>query len=357
LFLFSGSGAMEAYALGRTHREVEALLHASPQRARRLTPDGAEEEIPVAEVRAGDVLRVKPGDGFAADGRVTQGRSASDESALTGEALPVNKAVGDPVFSGTINLWGAMEYAVEKLPSESTLQKIIRLIRSAQGLRAPSERFTDRFGGRYTVLVLSLCGVMFLWWWWAQGLPAFTPQAGEVSAFYRAMTLLVVMSPCALVLSIPSAILAAIAWGARHGVLFRGGAAIEHLAEVGTVALDKTGTLTTGELKVERYESFPAGREEEVMQAAASLEVNSTHPLARAILRDARARGIQPGSVEDFTAVAGQGVRGALGGRPVMLGRRELLEDGPLGPWGADSPPAPPQPGAPPEFPMQFLCI
>lgn len=341
LFLFSGSGAMEAYALGRTHREVEALLHASPQRARRLTPDGAEEEIPVAEVRVGDVLRVKPGDGFAADGRVTQGRSASDESALTGEALPVNKVVGDPVFSGTINLWGAMDYAVEKLPSESTLQKIIRLIRSAQGLRAPSERFTDRFGGRYTVLVLSLCGVMFLWWWWARGLPAFTPQAGEVSAFYRAMTLLVVMSPCALVLSIPSAILAAIAWGARHGVLFRGGAAIEHLAEVGTVALDKTGTLTTGELKVERYESFPAGREEDVMQAAASLEMNSTHPLARAILRDARARGIQPGLVEDFTAVAGQGVRGALGGRPVMLGRRELLEDGPLGPWARELPAAP----------------
>jgi Zn2+/Cd2+-exporting ATPase len=341
LFLFSGSGAMEAYALGRTHREVEALLRASPKQARRVTAEGREEDIAVEEVRVGDVLRVRPGDAFAADGQVRQGRSASDESALSGESLPVEKTAGDPVFSGTLNLWGALEFTVTKLPAESTLQKIIRLIRTAQGLRAPSERFTDRFGGTYTLVVLGLCAGLFLWWWLGQGLNPFTPSGGEVSAFYRAMTLLVVMSPCALVLSIPSAILAAIAWGARHGVLFRGGAAIEHLATIGVVALDKTGTLTTGELRVERYESFPAGHEEEVMRLAASLEAQSTHPLARAILRDTRQRGIEPRPVEAFAALHGQGVRGAVEGRPVLLGRRELWEAGPLGPWARDLPTAP----------------
>ncbi len=174
------------------------------------------------------------------------GRSASDESTLTGEATPVEKATGDQVFSGTINLWGALDFEVVRLPAESTLQKIIRLIQTAQKLKAPSERFTDKFGTGYTYAVIGGSFLMFLVWWLGFHLPPFDNTPETRSAFYRAMTLMVVASPCALVLSIPSAILAAIAWGARHGVLFRGGAAIEKLAEINVVALDKTGTLTTG---------------------------------------------------------------------------------------------------------------
>ena len=271
LFLFSASGAMEEFAMHRTQREVSALLKTSPKQATLLLPDGSEKEIGVAELRVGQRVRVKPGEAFAADGLVVSGRSASDESALTGEASPVEKAKGDQVFSGTINLWGVVECDVARLPSESTLQKIIRLIQTAQKLKAPSERFTDRFGTGYTYAVIGGATLMFLLWWLGFGLPAFANTEETRSAFYRAMTLLVVASPCALVLSIPSAILAAIAWGARHGVLFRGGAAIEKLAEVNVVALDKTGTLTTGELAVVGYESYPQGREQEVLELAYAL--------------------------------------------------------------------------------------
>ncbi|MCF3649514.1 heavy metal translocating P-type ATPase [Synoicihabitans lomoniglobus] len=340
LFLFSASGAMEAFAMDRTHREVDALLQSAPKHALRIKDDGEEEEIPVDALRVGDRVRVKPGAAFPADGHILTGKSACDESTLTGESVPVEKAAGDDVFSGTLNLWGAVTYEVERLPAESTLQKIIRLIQTAQKLRAPSERFTDKFGGRYTLLVLGVCAVMFLVWWLVMGLSPFTNVGEQTSAFYRAMTLLVVMSPCALVLSIPSAVLAAIAWGARHGVLFRGGAAIEKLAEVQTVAMDKTGTLTTGELKVVSFESLPAGRETEVMELALALEANSQHPIARAIVRDVRQRGVAEHEVTDFSSLTGQGVRGTLGETKVLLGRRELLDTGPLAGWAEKLPPA-----------------
>jgi Cd2+/Zn2+-exporting ATPase len=340
LFLFSASGAMEAFALDRTHREVNALLKSAPKKAILLVPGDGEREISVDEIGIGDRLLVRPGEAFPADGGVVKGKSASDESALTGEAIPVEKGIGDSVFSGTLNLWGAVEFQVSRLPSESTLQKIIRLIQTAQKLRAPSERFTDRFGGGYTLTVLGVCAVMFCVWWLGFGIAPFVNQGGVTSAFYRAMTLLVVMSPCALVLSIPSAILAAIAWGARHGVLFRGGAAIEKLADINVVAMDKTGTLTTGELEVEAYESFPHGREFEVMELAFALEANSHHPLARAIVRDAKARGVRELGLEEFESITGQGVRGSLAGAQVLLGRRELLENGPLAGWAKNLPPA-----------------
>ncbi len=341
LFLFSASGAMEEFALDRTHREVNALLKSAPKYASLVLPGGGEREVPIEELDLEDRVLVRPGGAFPADGEVVKGRSASDESALTGESLPVEKNVGDQVFSGTLNLWGAVEFNVRRLPSESTLQKIIRLIQTAQKLRAPSERFTDKFGGKYTLSVLGLCAVMFVVWWQGLGLPAFANVEGQTSAFYRTMTLLVVTSPCALVLSIPSAILASIAWGARHGVLFRGGAAIEKLAGINTIALDKTGTLTTGELAVVAYESFPAGREVEIMELAYALEANSQHPLARAIVRDARARGVKERPLDDFQSLTGQGVRGKIGGSQILLGRRELLERGPLAEWARTLPPAP----------------
>jgi Cd2+/Zn2+-exporting ATPase len=349
LFLFSAAGAMEEFAMDRTHREVSALLKSAPKQATLLPPEGGERQVPVEALAVGDRVRVRPGEAFPADGEVEKGRSACDESALTGESVPVAKEIGDPVFSGTINLWGAVEFKVGRLASESTLQKIIRLIQTAQKLRAPSERFTDRFGGTYTLAVLGVCAAMFFVWWLGFHLPPLVNGPGpdgqpEVrSAFYRSMTLLVVMSPCALVLSIPSAILAAIAWGARHGVLFRGGAAIEKLAGIDMVALDKTGTLTTGELAVVGYESFPAGRETEIMELACALEANSAHPLARAIVRDARIRGVRALDVEEFKSITGQGVAGRFGGAQVMLGRRELLESGPLAAWSRDLPAAAPE--------------
>jgi Zn2+/Cd2+-exporting ATPase len=343
LFLFSASGAMEEFAMDRTQREIGSLLKSAPKTASLILPQGTERVVRIDEIGIGDRVRVKPGEAFAADGVVVRGKSASDESAITGEARPVEKNVGDPVFSGTLNLWGAIDFEVQRLPAESTLQKIIRLIQSAQRLRAPSERFTDRFGGRYTLLVLGGCAVMFLVWWLGFGLPAFHNTPDRTSAFYRAMTLLVVASPCALVLSIPSAILAAIAWGARHGILFRGGAAIEKLADVRVVALDKTGTLTTGELVVVGQESFPPGKEAEVMELAAALEASSQHPLARAITRHARAAGIRERLTDDFQSLTGHGVRGRVEGVQVLLGRRELLEHGPLSSWISNVPPAPPE--------------
>jgi Cd2+/Zn2+-exporting ATPase len=278
LFLFSASGAMEEFALDRTQREVSALLKSSPKTATVVLADGSEKEIAVEELQVRQRVRVKPGEAIAADGIVVKGKSASDESALTGEANPVEKNIGDQVFSGTINLWGVVEFDVARLPSESTLQKIIRLIQTAQKLKAPSERFTDKFGTGYTYAVIGGATLMFLVWWLGFKLPAFENTPEVRSAFYRAMTLMVVASPCALVLSIPSAILAAIAWGARHGVLFRGGAAIEKLADIKIVALDKTGTLTTGELAVVGSESYPPGRENEVLQLAHALESKSHHP-------------------------------------------------------------------------------
>jgi Cd2+/Zn2+-exporting ATPase len=277
---------------------------------------------------------------FPADGDVVKGRTASDESTLTGEAQPVEKSPGEPVFSGTLNLWGVVEVVVRRLPSESTLQKIIRLIQTAQKLKAPSERFTDKFGAKYTLFALGLTAAMFFVWWLGFRLPPFTNTAEHTSAFYRAMTLLVVASPCALVLSIPSAVLAAIAWGARNGILFRGGAAIEKLAEVDLVALDKTGTLTTGELSVVGSESFPPGREQEVIELAFALERNSQHPIARAITYYGKKHGVRETPVEEFESITGQGLRGRQGGASVLLGRRELLEEGPLAGWAKKLPPA-----------------
>ena len=340
LFLFSGAGAMEAFAMERTQREVSALLHSAPKLATVVLPDGSHKVVPVEELDVGARLVVKPGEMFAADGEVAKGESASDESTLTGESVPVEKHVGSEVFSGTINLWGSVEVVVQRLAAESTLQKIIRLIQTAQKLKAPSQRFTDRFGGNYTLIVLGATTAMFLVWWLGFGLPAFSSHEGGTSAFYRAMTLLVVASPCALVLSIPSAILAAIAWGARHGVLFRGGAAIEKLAEVDTVALDKTGTLTTGELAVVAVESFPHGQERDVLELAYALERHSHHPIARAVARHARREGLAAREVARFESITGQGVRGKFGDASVVLGRRELLAAGPFAEWLDKVPPA-----------------
>jgi Zn2+/Cd2+-exporting ATPase len=340
LFLFSLSGALEHYALGRTQREIRSLFREAPKSATVLDDRDQEQELPVEKLRPGMRLLIKPGAQFPVDAEISRGQTASDESNLTGEATPVEKAIGDTVLAGTINLWGAVEVLVLRPVAESSLQKIIRLIREAQRQKAPAQQFTDKFSTVYTYSVLGLSLAMFFVWWLGFGQAPFARQGVGHSAFYHAMILLVVASPCALVLSIPSAVLAAIAWGARHGILFRGGAAVEKLAAITTVALDKTGTLTTGELHVQRVESFPPGREAEVVQLAYSLERLSTHPLARAITRHGKQHGLQSLELHQFESITGQGLRARCNGDECLLGRREWLIQGPRGPLLADIPAA-----------------
>jgi Cd2+/Zn2+-exporting ATPase len=325
LFLFSLSGALEHYALGRTQKEIRSLFREAPKTATVLEANGSERDVKVELLKTGMRLLVKPGSQFPVDAEVLKGSTAADESNLTGEATPVEKAVGDSVLAGTINLWGAVEVGVLRPAAESSLQKIIKLIKDAQQQKAPSQQFTDQFSTYYTYIVLLLSAAMFFIWWQGFGLTPFTSVGETKSAFYRTMTLLVVASPCALVLSIPSAVLAAIAWGARHGVLIRGGAAVEKLADVTVVALDKTGTLTTGELRVEKVESFPPGRETEIAQLAYSLDRLSTHPLARAVTRHGKQAGLTPVEFAHFESVTGQGVRGRCDRGELLLGRREWV--------------------------------
>lgn len=341
LFLFSTSGALEHFVMYRTHKEINALTKAAPKLAHVLLPDGKTEDRSVSGLRVSDVIVVKPDELFPVDGTVISGSTAADESTLTGEAVPITKEKGAPIYGGTLNQWGLVQVRVDRPATQSALAKIITLIQTAQHLRAPSQRFTDRFGTRYTILTLSVVALMFFVWWLGFGIPPFENTAVSKSSFYRAMTLLVVMSPCALVLSIPSAILAAIAWGARRGVLFRGGAAIEKLAEVDVIAMDKTGTLTEGELKVTKIESFPAGRETDVLRIAVSLEANSNHPIARAITRHGQAQGIVAEKLAEFQSISGQGLRGRTDGGLSYVGRRELVKDSALGEVLAGVPDAP----------------
>ena len=325
LFLFSLSGALEHFALGRTQREIRSLFRDAPKVAIVLDLQGREREMPVERLQPGMRLLIKPGAQFPVDAEIAKGQTASDESNLTGEAAPVEKSVGDTVLAGTMNMWGAVEVLVLRPATESSLQKIIHLIKEAQQQKAPAQQFTDKFGTYYTYAVLGLSLAMFFVWWLGFGMAPFASKSAGHSAFYRAMTLLVVASPCALVLSIPSAVLAAIAWGARHGILFRGGAAVEKLAAVTTIALDKTGTLTTGELRVETVESFPPGREDEVAQLAYSLERLSTHPLARAITKHGKQKRLAIIELQQFESVTGQGLRARRNGSECLLGRRDWL--------------------------------
>ena len=323
LFLFSFSGALEHYALGRTEKEIHSLFRDAPKTATALDASGNESEVPVESLRTGTRLLIKPGAQFPVDVEIAKGSTAADESNLTGEAEPVAKTVGDTGLAGTMNLWGAVEAVVARPAAESSLQKIITLIKEAQHQKAPAQRFADKFSTFYTYGVLGLALAMFFVWWQA---PWFQTYHVAKLAFYRTMTLLVVSSPCALVLSIPSAVLAAIARGARQGILFRGGAAVEKMAGINIVALDKTGTLTTGELRVENVESFPPGRELEMAQIAYSLEKLSTHPLARAITRHGKQQNLTALEFPKFESVTGQGLRATHNGQPVFLGKREWVE-------------------------------
>jgi Cd2+/Zn2+-exporting ATPase len=318
LFLFSLSNALEQFANYRTRKSIESLLKIAPKHALRRE-QGTWVEVPVAQVGPGDELLVKAGELFPVDGILIEGATSADESALTGEAIPVAKQIGDAASGGTLNIDGQSVIRATRELEESALNRILALIEVAQQQKAPAQRFTEAFSRYYTWFALSLSAVVFvlllLW------------QRSVSDALYRTMTVLVVASPCALVLSIPSAILVAIAAGARRGILFRGGVAIENLASVTQFAFDKTGTLTKGALVVAKIGAFDSRSKERILQIAASVAHFSTHPLARAIVIEAQRRKLVLLTTTDFLNVAGLGMEASIGDRRIFVGSRRFMRD------------------------------
>jgi Zn2+/Cd2+-exporting ATPase len=333
LFLFSLSNALEARALGKTRRAVEALVELRPAEALLLGPDGAEVgRVPVESLEPGQRVRVRPGERIPADGRVLDGAGEVDQSAITGESVPVRKGEGDSVFAATILSGGALTLEVTHRADETLLARIIRLVEEARENRAPAQHFIDRFAHPYTLAVVA--GTLLYWI-----VPPFLLDWSWTESFYRAMTLLVVASPCALIISTPAAILSGIANGARNGILFKGGAVLDRAGAIDTLAFDKTGTLTEGRPRLlDRIalDSFgdasQAGAppdldpEASLLRIAASLERDSEHHLAKAILAAASEGGIEPPPVEDFRALPGEGVTGRVEGVDTWVGNEILAE-------------------------------
>ena len=301
LFLFTLSGALEGFAMDRTRRAIEALAELRPETARVRQGD-SEINVPVTALQLGDIVLVRPGERLPIDGVVLQGSSSLDQSPITGESLPVHKQVGDQVFAGTINGSGAIEVEVQKLAGESTLSKIITLVEEAQKDSTPTQKFIDRFSQPYTYVVIAGTLLAIL-------LPLLFANEPFSDTLYRAMTLLVVASPCALIISTPASVLSAIAAGARNGVLLKGGAYLEKLAGVRNVAFDKTGTLTHGKPIVTDIRPLSGYTEDQLLRIAASAEWHSEHHLGRAIIAAAHARGLALEKPVKFYAVPGHGIQ------------------------------------------------
>jgi Zn2+/Cd2+-exporting ATPase len=318
LFLFSLSNGLEQFANYRTRKSIESLLKVAPKRVSRRE-DNRWVEVAAEEVGVGDELLVKPGELFPVDGVIMEGATSADESALTGEAIPVAKQIGDAVDGGTLNLEGRSIIRATRELEESALSRIVTLIEQAQQQKAPAQRFTETFSRYYTWVALGLTGAVFV--------ILLTTGRPAAAAFYRAMTVLVVASPCALVLSIPSAVLVAIAAGARRGILFRGGVAIENLAGATRFAFDKTGTLTKGSLVVARVDGFDSQNEQGVLQTAASVAHSSTHPLARAIVAEAEKRQLELSAAKDFLNVPGLGMEATVDGQRIFVGSQKFMHD------------------------------
>jgi Zn2+/Cd2+-exporting ATPase len=319
LFLFSLSNGLEQFANYRTRRTIDSLLKAAPKFALRRE-EGRWRQVPVEEVERGDELLVKAGELFPVDGIVIEGATSADESALSGEALPVAKGAGDRVSGGTLSIDGQCVIRAARELEESALSRILSLIETAQQQKAPAQRFTDSFSRYYTWVALSLSAVVF-------AVLLLMLHRSPADAFYRAMTVLVVASPCALVLSIPSAILVAIAVGARQGILFRGGVAVENLASINQVAFDKTGTLTKGSLIVSSVAAFDGQTEDSVLRLASSVAQFSTHPLARAVVREAEKREISLLRTSEFQNIPGFGMEALVEGEMIITGSRKFLRD------------------------------
>ncbi|MBM7866785.1 cadmium-translocating P-type ATPase [Heliobacterium gestii] len=311
VFLFSLGAALQASTLDKTRRSIRSLLSLTPAVAT-VTRDGIESILPVEEVVPGDVIIVRPGDRIPLDGQVLRGASSVNQAPVTGESTPVEKEPGDGVFAGTVNENGLLEIKVTRPASDSAVARIIRLVEEAQSRRAPSQQFVDRFAAIYTPVVIALAALV-----------AIVPPlfgASWQAWFYRALELLVVSCPCALVISTPVAIVAAIGNGAKRGVLIKGGAYLEELGRIDTIAFDKTGTLTLGRPEVARFLNLATsaqGSDKELLAIAWGLERRSSHPLAAAIVRFAEEQGLAPSAasaLEAYVALPGAGVSGVING-------------------------------------------
>jgi Cd2+/Zn2+-exporting ATPase len=312
LFLFSLGHAGEHYALDRARNAVGVLGELMPRTAFTKRGDRLE-EVPVEDLTVDEIVIVKPGERVPVDGVITAGESSIDQSAITGESVPVERKPGDEVFAGTINQDNALDVRMTRLAGDNTLARVMQLVAEAQGQKSPTQRFTETFARRFvpavlvgTLLVIVVLPLVFGWTW--------------SESFYRGMLLLVAASPCALAIGTPAAVLAGIAQAARCGVLIKGGVHLENLGRLVTVALDKTGTLTTGRFAVTQVIGFEDTPEDEVLRIAAAVEEQSSHPLAAAIVETAKKRNIRYPSATEIENLAGKGIQAIVEGVEVLIG-------------------------------------
>ena len=327
LFLFSLSNVLQGYAMDRTRKAIHSLMKLRPNKA--LTRrDGKTLLLPIEQLVVGDLVIVRPGESIALDGVIVEGESAIDESSLTGESMPVLKKVHDPVFAATINQTGGLEVQVTRLAKDSAIEKLIRMVEEAQSEKAETQRFLDRAEQYYAVGVIAFTFTLIVW-------PFFFLHEPFHSAFYRAMTVMVVASPCALIISTPASILSAIGGAARRGVLFKGGVHLERTATIKVVAFDKTGTLTEGKPRVTDIISAGAviqlaenvaPEALSLLQLAASVEAKSEHPLAAAIVAEVKRRGLLFSKCTDFHSTSGKGASGIVDGRRIAVGSFRYFE-------------------------------
>lgn len=311
---------LELKARERTSNAIRALLNLAPKTARRVAPDGAETEVALDDVHAGDRLRVRPGEAVPVDGAVVEGRSAVDESLITGEPLPVEKSPGADVTGGTLNKSGSFIMEARKVGAETMLARIVALVAEAQRSRAPIQSLADRVAAYFVPAVIAIAVLAFFAWL------AFGPSPSLAYAVVAAVSVLIIACPCALGLATPISIMVATGRGAREGVLVKDAEALERLAAIDTVIVDKTGTLTEGKpvlTDVKALDTFDQGA---LLRLAASLEKASEHPLAEAIVKGAEARGLQLPAPETFEAISGQGIKGRVDGRDIVLGTARLMQ-------------------------------
>jgi len=319
MFLFSLGNTLESRTVERARESIRSLMELHPTFAN-VIRDGKEEKVAVEEIRLGDTLVVRPGEKIPTDGTVIEGSSTVNQSPVTGESIPVEKTVGDRVFAGTINRQGSILIRAEATAQDNILARIIHLVEEAETEKAPSQRFTEAFGRYYTPVVVGLAVVIAV-------VPPLCFHANFRMWLYKALTLLVVSCPCALVISIPVTIVCAIGNAARNGVLIKGGAHLEKAGRIRVVAFDKTGTLTTGEAKVTDVVPVDGFTAEDVLSLAAGVEARSEHPLAQAIMKEARKRRLEPRNVTDFAALTGTGAAGKLNGDSCLVGNLKLMQD------------------------------
>ncbi|WP_339164682.1 heavy metal translocating P-type ATPase [Siminovitchia sp. FSL H7-0308] len=319
IFIFAMSGALETYTMNKSHKEISALMEIQPEEAWRITPSGTE-RVHVSELVVGDMILIKPGERVPSDGEIMKGSTTMDESAITGESMPASKGLGDEVFAGTMNVNGSITVRITKPNEESLFQKIIELVQSAKSEKSPSQLFIERFEGRYVKFVLAAVVLMMF-------LPHYLVGWSWTETFYRAMILLVVASPCALVASIMPATLSAISNGARKGILFKGGVHLEQLSHIKAVAFDKTGTLTKGKPEVANFVVREGLDKEPVLLAVASIERHANHPLANAILQYAEKHlsesFMEPESLEN---VAGFGIKASIDNEAWKIGKKSFVD-------------------------------